>query len=161
VWCVRWLDGLRKTKYGITYSKNVSNDEDKLKTTVRSDVITKQKTLDSSSFSLTNLPPPPSQLLPSNLFTNILFIVLETYCARNCPSRPRACRNGHVRVPEGPWMADFGSAPPGWRTETPNMQPVTPVTSNIRWSLQSCLMCSWLYLADLWHIKRSVYLTLL
>ena len=40
-----------------------------------SDVITEQKTLDNSCFSLTILPPPPSQLLTSNLVTNILFAI--------------------------------------------------------------------------------------
>jgi len=116
-------------------------------------------TLDCSCFSLISLSPPPIQLLPSNLFTNILFIIHETCCGCNCPSRLRACRNCETKVPEGPWMADFGAARPGWRSETPNMQPLTPVTSNIRSNLESCLLCSWLHPADLWHINRTVYFT--
>jgi hypothetical protein len=161
VWCGRWEDTPRTAKCGITFFKNVSNDEDTLKTPVSSDVTTEQRTLVSVGFSLTSLPSPPGQLLTSNLFTNILFIIHKTCCGCYCPSRFRACRNRHVRVPEGLWMAELDAAQPGWRSGTQNTQPVTPLTSNIMSSLQSCLMCSWPHPADLWHIKRSVYLTLL
>ena len=117
-------------------------------------------TLDGSCFSLASLPSPPIQLLPSNLFANILFNVHKTYRGCNCPSRLRACRICETKVREGPWMADFGAARPGWRSETPNMHPLTPVTSDITSNLQSCLMCSWLHPVDLWHIKRTIYFTL-
>ena len=101
----------------------------------------------------------PSQLLPSNLLTNIFFYILQTYLIQDYPSKRRVCRNRHVKVPEGPWMA--GAARPDWRSETPNMQPLTPVTSHMRWRLQSCLMYFWIAPADLWHINISDCLTLL
>ena len=126
------------------------------KSTVCPDVITEYRILNCACFSFTSLPHTPSQLLTSNLLTNNLFIIQKTCCGCNCPSRFRACRNRHVRVPEGLWMADFGAAPPGWRSEKPNMQPVTPVTSNITSCLQSCLMRSWLHPADLRHIKHCI-----
>jgi hypothetical protein len=33
-------------------------------------------------------------------------------------------------------MADVGAAQPGWRLKTPNMQPLTPVTSDMMSTLQ-------------------------
>jgi len=53
-------------------------------------------------------------------------------------------------------MAEFGAAQPGWRSETPNMQPLTPLTSYMTSRLQSALMCSWLQQAYLWHIRDWV-----
>jgi len=58
-------------------------------------------------------------------------------------------------------MADFGALRPGWRSETPNMQPLTPVPSYMMSRLQFGLMCSWIQPADLWNTKSSGYLTLL
>jgi hypothetical protein len=58
-------------------------------------------------------------------------------------------------------MADLGAAQLGWRLETPNMQPLTPVTSYVRSSLQFGLMYFWIPPADLWHINIAGCLTLL
>ena len=103
----------------------------------------------------------PSQLLPINLIPNIFFHILQTHWAENYSSNHRVCRNRHVKVPEGPWMADFRVARPCCRSETPNMQPLTQMTSHMRWRLQSCLMYFWLRPADLWHINISDCLALL
>ena len=103
----------------------------------------------------------PSQLIPSNLVTNIFFYILQTYWFQNYSSKGRVCRNRHVKAPEGPWMADRGAARPGWRSETPNMQPLTEMTSDMRWRIQSCLMYFWIRPVDLWHINISDCLTLL
>jgi len=102
----------------------------KLKTSVCFDVIIEWNTIDTPCFHpLQTSRITPSQLLPSNLVTNIFFHILETYRMDNHSSRHRACRNRLVKAPEGPWMADHGAAQPGWRSETPNMQPLTPGTS--------------------------------
>ena len=135
---------------------------DKLKTSVFFGVITEWNTIDTVfSHPLQASRKSPSQLLSSNLVTNIFFYILQTYWKKNYSSKRRVCRNRHVRVPEGPWMADFRAARPGWRSETPNMQPLTQVTSCMRWRLQSGLMCFWIAAADLWHINISDCLTLL
>jgi len=134
----------------------------KLKTSVSFDVTTEWNTIDTACFHpLKTSRNTPNQLLPSNLVTNILFHILQTHWIDNYSSRHRACRNRLVKVPEGPWMADLGAAQQGWRSETPNMQPLTPVTSYMRSRLQSALMYFWIPLADLWHINISECLTLL
>jgi len=58
-------------------------------------------------------------------------------------------------------MADVGAGQLGWRSETPNMQPLTPVTSYVTSRLQSVLMYFWIPPADLRHINISECLTLL
>jgi len=134
----------------------------KLKTSVCLEVITEWKTIDMTCFHhIQTSRITPSQLLTSNLFTNIFFHILQTYLIDNYPWRHRACRNRLVKVLEGPWMADVGAAQLGWRWETPNMQPLAPVTSYMKSRLQSCLMYFWIPPADLWHINISECLTLL
>ena len=134
----------------------------KLRTSVCFDVITLWNTIDTACFHpLQTSHITPNQVQPSNLVTNIFFHILQTYCVDNYPSRDQACRNRHVKVPEGPWMADLGAAQLSWRSETPNMQPLTPVTSYMRSSLLSDLMYFWIPPADLWHINMSECLTLL
>jgi len=125
-------------------------------TSVCFEVITEWNTIDTACFHPIQAPRiSPSQLLPSNMDTNIFFHILQAYWSNNYSSKRRACRNRHVKVPEGPWMADLGATRPGWRSETPNMQQLTPVTSYTRWRLQSCLMYFWIRPADLWHINIS------
>jgi hypothetical protein len=134
----------------------------KLKTSVSFDVITEWNTIDTACFHPLQISRiTPSQLLPSNLFTNIFFHILQTYCIDNYPARHRAGRNRLVKVPEGPWMADLGAAQLGSRSETPNMQPLTPVTSYMRSRLQFVQMYFWIPPADLWHINISECLRLL
>ena len=133
----------------------------KLKSSVCFDSITEWNTFDMACFYLLQASRiTPSQLLPSNLVTNIFFHILQTSWIDNYSSRHRACMNHHVKVHEGPWMADVG-AQLGWRSETPNMQPLTPVTLYVRSRLQSGLMYFWIPPADLWHINISDCLTLL
>ena len=135
---------------------------DELKTSIFFDVITEWNTIDTACFHpLQASRITPSQLLPSNLVTNVTFYIRQTYLIDNYSSKHRACRNRHVKVPEGPWMADVGAVRPGWRSETPNMQPLIPVTSYMRWRLQSYLMYFWIPPADLWHMNISDCLTLL
>ena len=140
---------------GLRISKKVSKDEDKLTTWVTSDVITEQRTLDMTCLSHNSMPPPQNQLLPNNLFTNILLIVHEICRRCNCLSRIQGCMIRHSEVPEGPWMAVHAAAQPGWTSETPNKQPVQLVTSYMTWGLQSDLTWSWLHPADLWHTNIS------
>ena len=128
----------------------------KLKTSVCFDVITEWNTIDTASFHpLQASRIPSSQLLviPSNPVTNIFYHILQIYWMQNYASKHRACRNHHPKVPEDPWMADVGAARPGWRSETPNMQPLTQMTSHMKWSLQSSLMYFWIPPVDLWHIN--------
>ena len=142
--------------------QNFFFDMDKLKTSVCFEVITKWNTIDTAYFDLLKASRiSPSQILPSNLVTNSFLYIRQTYWVQNYSSRHRACRNRHVKVPEGPWMADVGAARPGWRSETQNMQPLTQMTSHMRWMLQSCLMYFWIPPADLWHINISDCLILL
>ena len=135
---------------------------DKLKTSVCFDVITEWNTIDTACFHpLQTSRITPSQQLPSNLATNIFFHILQIYWIHNYPSRHQACRNRLVKVPEGPWKADRGAAQPGWRSETPNMQQLTPVTSYMTSWLQFGLMYFWIPPVDLWYINISECLTLL
>ena len=123
---------------------------DDLKTSVCFDIITEWNTVDTACFHLLQASRiTPSQLLPSNLVTNKFFPLLQMYWKENYSPKHRACRNRHVTDPEGPWMANLGAALPGWRSETPNMQPLTPVTSYMKWRLQSGLMYFWIPPADL------------
>jgi len=100
----------------------------------------------------------PSQLLPSNPVTNIFFHLLQTYWNQNYSSKHRACRNRRVKAPEGPWMADVGAARPGWRSETPNMQPLTPLKSYLTSRLQSGPMCFWIPPAVLRHTHTHTHI---
>ena len=135
---------------------------DKLKTSVCFDIITEWNAIDTACFHpLQTSRITPSQQLPSNLAANIFFHILQIYWIHNYPSRHQACRIRLAKVPEGPWMADCGAAQPGWRSETPNMWPLTPVTSYMTSRLQFGLMYFWILPADLWHINISEYLTLL
>ena len=109
--------------------QNDSNDEIKLTNSDTFYVITEQRTLDMTCLSHNSTHPPPNQLIPNNLFKNSPFIILETFRSCNCPSRLWFCRNRRLTVPEGPWMARLGHKQPSWTSETPNMQPVTQVTS--------------------------------
>ena len=134
----------------------------KLKNLSCFDVITECNTIDTAYFHpLQTSRITPNQLLTSYLVTNIFFHILQTYWIDNHSSRHRACRNRLLKVPEDLWMADIGAAQPGWRSETPNMQPLTPVKSYVRSRLQSGLMYFWIPPADLWHINISECLTLL
>ena len=142
--------------------QNFFCDVYKLKTSVWFDVITDWNTIDTALFhSYHTSRITPGKLLPSNLATNIFFHILQTYWVQKYPSRHRACRNRLVKVPEDLWMADFVAAQLGWRWETPNMQPLTPVTSYVTSRLQFVLMYFWISPADLWHINISECLTLL
>jgi hypothetical protein len=100
-----------------------------------------------------------SQQQTSNLVINILLTIHQTNWKCNCSSRYWADRNRHSKVPEDLWREDLVAALPGWRPERPNMQPVTPVTSYMISSSESDLMWSLFYPTDLWHIKRTGYLT--
>ena len=152
----------QSSKRAITGFKTFFGDMVKLKTSVCLEVITEWKTIDTTWFQpLQASSITPNQLLPSNLVTNIFFHILQTYWIHNYPSRHQACRNRLVKVREDPWMANRGAAQLGWRSETPNMQPLRPVTSYVRSSLQSGLMYFWLPPSDLWHINISECLTLL
>ena len=134
----------------------------KLKTWVCFDVITEWNTVDTTCFHpFKTSPITARQLITSNLVTNISFHILQTYWNHNYSSWHQACRKRHVKVPAGPWMADVGAAQLDWRSETPNMQPLTPVTSYVRSSLQSGLMYFWIPPVDLLHINISECLTLL
>ena len=134
----------------------------KLKTSVCLEVITEWNMIDTARFHpLRTSRITPRQLLPSNLVTNNFFHILHMYWIDNYSSRHRACRNLQTKVPAGSWMADLGAAQLGWRSETPNMQPLTPVTSYMTSRLQSGLMYFWIPPADLWHINISECLTLL
>jgi hypothetical protein len=103
----------------------------------------------------------PSQQLTGDLVTNILLLIHETHWIWHYPPRHRACRNRHTQVPEGPWRAGLVAALRGWTSRRPNVQPATPVTSHVKWRLQSDLMCSWLQAADLQHMAVSLSLTFL
>ena len=70
---------------------------------------------------------------------------------RCCPRHP-ACRNRHVKVPEGPWRADVGAAQRGWRLGSPSIQLVSPVTLYMTSRSWFDLMRTWEYPVDLQHM---------
>ena len=147
---------------GLQLSKLFFCDLDKLKTSGSFVIFTNQNAINREYFHhilasrITS-----SQLLPSNLFTNILFHIHKKYWIQDYSSLQPAYRNRHVKVPEGPWMADVGAAQPGWRLKTPNMQPLPALTSCMMSTLQFELMYFWIAPADLWHINISGCSTLL
>jgi hypothetical protein len=125
---------------------------------VRFEVITEPNTLDAACLqALPACPFIPSQLLPNNLVTNNIFLVQKKCWKKDCCSRYGVYRNRHPEIPEGSWMADLGAAQLGWQTETPNMQPLTPMTSYMRSNSESYRMYCWLLPADLWHKHIRVF----
>ena len=155
------IECTQSSKRAITSFK-IYFDMDELKPTFCVDVITEWITIDAACFHPLQVSRiTPSQLLTINLATNIFFYILQIYWKENYSPKHQACRNRHVKVLEGPWMADIGAARTGWRSETLNMQPLAQMKSYMRWRLQSCLMYFWIPPADLWHMNISDCLTLL